>query len=252
MAWELYYTSAPRGLRPGSRGFCTVARTEGMPLPMVDRLESLSGYQPASLQMSGNADAAPPLLAHWRVSTVGRPRSVLSRVAMGGSDYSGRLNKLAYHLVLDASEQFAAGPAWMLSQAGIMKTSWEGEPRLLAPLKLSDSSGDETLRETFRETSPEPAGDNRDARALADAFVMDPSKSACIIYPPGVDPLPLLADALSLMEPRLRWQVTFSTCFSELSAGLSCHWRCVPAGSAAAADAQRHATSGVVIELNAN
>jgi GTPase-associated protein 1, N-terminal domain type 2/GTPase-associated protein 1, middle domain len=243
MAWELYYTSSPRGLRVGSRGFCTVARTQGMPLALIDRLESLSGYQPASLQISGNAGAAPPLLAHWRLSTIGRPRSVLSRVAMGGSDYSGRLNKLAYHLVLETSEQAPAGPAWMLSQPDVMKTTWEGEPRLLPPLKLSDAVAIESM-------SDQPA-DNRQARALADAFVADASKSACIVYAPGADPLPLLADALSLLEPRLRWQVTFSTCFSELSAGLSCHWRCVPAGCPAAADAHRHATSGVVIELAA-
>ena len=169
---------------------------------------------------------------------------MLSRVAMGGSDYSGRLNKFAYHLMLDASEHAPAGPAWMLAHPGIMKTGWEGEPRVLPPIKLSLPRADETL-------SDEAAG-NRDARALADAFVMDASKSASIVYPPGLDPLPLLAGALSLLDARLRWQVTFSTCFSELSAGLSCNWRCMPAGTPAAADAARHATSGVVIDLTSH
>jgi hypothetical protein len=244
MAWELYYTSAPRGLRVGSRGFCTVARTQGMPPPLIERLESLSGYQPASWPLSGNAGAALPLLAHWRLSTAGRPRSVLSRVAMGGSDYSGRLNKLAYHLVLETSEQPPAGPAWMLSQSDVMKTTWEGEPRLLVPLQLSDA--------TFVQAKSEPQPDNRQARALADAFMADATKSASIVYAAGIDPLPLLADALALLEPRMRWQATFSTCFSELSAGLTCHWRCMPAGSAAAAEAQRHATSGLVIDLAAH
>jgi hypothetical protein len=230
MAWELYYTSAPRGLRPGSRGFCTVARTEGMPLAMADRLESLSGYQPAGM--------------HATSATLKLPRSVLSRVAMGGSDYSGRLNKFAYHLVLETAEQARAGPAWMLVQPGVMKTSWEGDPHLLKPLKLPIPAEGDVL-------SGLPA-DKRDARALADAFVADATKSACIVYPPGMDPLPLLADALSLLEPKLRWQVTFSTSFHELSAGLSCTWRCIPAGTPAAADAPRHATSGVVIDLTSH
>lgn len=243
MAWELYYTSAPRGLRIGSRGFCTVARSEGMPQALCDRLESLSGYAPTGLQLTSTT-GAPPSLAHWRLPGIGRPRSVLSRVAMGGSDYSGRLNKFAYHLMLEPSEHAPAGPAWMLAEPGIMKTSWEGEPRVLPPLKLSVSTASETLSGA--------GADNRHARALADAFVMDASKSASIVYPPGVDPLPLLADALALLEARLRWQVTFSTCFSELSAGLSCNWRCLPAGTAAAADAARHATSGVVIDLTSH
>jgi len=243
MAWELYYTSAPRGLRPGSRGFCTVARTEGMPLAMVDRLESLSGYQPAGMHATSATLNLPPLLAHWRLPTLGRPRSVLSRVAMGGSDYSGRLNKLAYHLMLETSEQASAGPAWMLAQPGIMKTAWEGEPHLLKPLKLS--TGETNVLS-------EPTTDNRHARALADAFVADATKSAAIVYPAGVDPLPLLADALSLLEARLRWQVTFSTSFHELSAGLSCTWRCIPAGTPAAEDASRHATSGLVIDLTSH
>lgn len=214
-----------------------------MPQALADRLESLSGYAPASSQLSSTT-GAPALLAHWRLPGIGRPRSVLSRVAMGGSDYSGRLNKFAYHLMLEASEHAPAGPAWMLTEPGIMKTGWEGEPRVLPPIKLSVSQANGTL-------SGE-AGGNRDARALADAFVMDASKSASIVYPPGVDPLPLLADALSLLDARLRWQVTFSTCFSELSAGLSCTWRCMPAGSPAAADAVRHATSGLVIDLTSH
>ena len=46
MSQELHYTSVPRGLKPGSRGFCTVGMTPHMPGPLVDRLEALSGYQP--------------------------------------------------------------------------------------------------------------------------------------------------------------------------------------------------------------
>jgi len=44
MAYELIYTSVPRGLKPGSRGFSTVAFTEGMPANYVQTCEGLSGY----------------------------------------------------------------------------------------------------------------------------------------------------------------------------------------------------------------
>ena len=45
MSVELLYTSAEQGLKQGSRGFCTVISTVGMPLNLANRLESLSGYR---------------------------------------------------------------------------------------------------------------------------------------------------------------------------------------------------------------
>ena len=46
MSHELHYTSVARGLKPGSQGFCTVAVSAGLPGPIADRLEGLSGYRP--------------------------------------------------------------------------------------------------------------------------------------------------------------------------------------------------------------
>ncbi|HUT56918.1 MAG TPA: hypothetical protein VNA25_03470, partial [Phycisphaerae bacterium] len=45
MSLELIYTSVPRGLGPGSSGFCTAAATGGMSRQVVTRLEALSSYQ---------------------------------------------------------------------------------------------------------------------------------------------------------------------------------------------------------------
>ena len=45
MSQELIYTSAPRGLKPGSQGFCTVAYSRGMSANLMQQLESLSGYR---------------------------------------------------------------------------------------------------------------------------------------------------------------------------------------------------------------
>lgn len=46
MAYELFYTSAPKGLRPLTSGICTVGMTRGFPGPFIPRLEALSGYRP--------------------------------------------------------------------------------------------------------------------------------------------------------------------------------------------------------------
>ena len=59
MSQELHYTSVPRGLKPGSRGFCTVAATPHLPGPLVERLEALSGYQPVFPPHDPSAAAQP-------------------------------------------------------------------------------------------------------------------------------------------------------------------------------------------------
>ena len=58
MIQELIYTSAKSGLKPGSRGYCTVASSAGMSKPMSEKLESLSGYRhlfpPGTIQADNN------------------------------------------------------------------------------------------------------------------------------------------------------------------------------------------------------
>ncbi len=243
---ELVYTSAPRGLRPGSSGFCTVAMTAGMPVSLVDRLESLSSYQPIFPPGSEDAAKNPVVFAHWRVPTAGRTRSVLSRIEFAGLDYTQRPNKRAYHIVVDANQQSAGGPAWTMLQPGVMRHAWNGEPALWQQAKslpVGDSTPDGCR------TWQSITGDAGWAGILAESFLLGPSKVSYLVYEPGHDPLPLLAEAMALLPARVRWYLTFNTYFTELPAGLTCIWRCVVAGTGAEKDAARHATSGLVIDL---
>ncbi len=111
MSQELHYTSVPRGLKPGTRGFCTVAVTPQMSGPLVDRLENLSGYQPVYPAHDPAAVRNPVNFSHVRFSLAGRSLSILSRVGPAGLDYTGRANKYAHHVVLDATERPEGGPA---------------------------------------------------------------------------------------------------------------------------------------------
>ena len=54
MSHELFYTSAPRGLRRGSNGYCTVAATRNLPPWLGQQLERLSDYR----ALADGADAA--------------------------------------------------------------------------------------------------------------------------------------------------------------------------------------------------
>ena len=248
MSHELYYTSLPAGLKPGSNGFCTVAMTAGLPAPTVQRLEMLSGYRELYSPGDPRAAANPVAWSHWRLSPGGRSQSVLSRVAAAGMDYTGRTNIFAHHLLLEPAEQPPAGPAWLISQPGVLDTTWAGSPRVIAKGR-SVPSADESP--ALCHAWAAATGDAGWAGVLAATAIADSPRVAYLIYDPaaGHDPLPLLREAMALLPPARRWSIAFTTYFSDLPAGLACHWRCCVAGTAAAKDARRNATSGIVLDL---
>jgi len=246
MSEELVYTSVPRGLKQGSSGFCMVAMSEGMREQWVERLEMLSGYRPVFPLGHPSSKMNPVNWAHWHITVGGRTRSVLSRIAFAGADYSQRSNKFAHHLVLEPSEQPPAGPAWLMMQPEVMLTSWEEEPRYL-PDSRALPTGDQPPGHCKKWEAL--VGDAGWAGALAETFRDDPTKPAYLIFSPGTNLLPLFAEALALLPPSLRWQVTFSTYFTGLPAGTSCNWRGVVAGSASTTEIGRPSMPSKVFDL---
>src|SRR5215472_13036043 len=116
MSQELHYTSVPRGLKPGSRGFGTVAATANLPESLADRLEALSVYQAVFPPGDPSAALNPVAYVHVKLKVGGHVHDVLSRIGPAGLDYSGRPNKYAHHVILEPAERPAGGPAWLLSQ----------------------------------------------------------------------------------------------------------------------------------------
>jgi hypothetical protein len=245
MSHELFYTSLPRGLRPGSKDFCTVAQTTGIPASLAERLESLSGYRPLYPAASPQAKANPVSFAHWRISAAGHSWSVLSRVCFSGLDYTRRSNKFAHHLALTISELPPGGPAWVMSQSGVMESAWAGEPHEIAAGRQAPW-GDRPP--AVCDAWAAVAGDAGWAGTLAQAFQSDKAKPAYIIYQPGTDVLSLAVEALALLREDERWQVTFNTYYTDLPAGLTCAWRFCIAGSPVATEAKR-ASHGLLIDL---
>jgi hypothetical protein len=246
MSQELVYTSVPTGLNPGSKGFCTVAITAGLGATWSEKLESLSGYRPIFPLGDPNSSRNPVNFSHWRINLGGKTRSVLSRVAFAGADYSQRSNKIAHHIVLDPSELSAAGPAWMMLQCGFMRTEWTETPQQF-------SAGPALPR---GESNPRicaawagSMGDAGWAGALAESFAKDPAKPAYLIYAPGTNVLELFDESLSLLPPEQRWTLTFSTFFTDLPLNLTCAWRAVVAGTPAATAAMRLGARALVLDL---
>ncbi len=235
MSLELVYTSAPRGLKPGSRGFCTVLCTRGMPSNLVELLESLSGYRHLFPIHDPRAGQNPVNYCHWIVKVGGKRYHVLSRIANAGKDYSGRSNKLAHHVVLEPQECPPGGPAWVLKDPRFCRRSWTGEPRQVAqgPRPRTDLPPQAPCR-----TWEQVTGDAGWAGQLAQ-WTVQGKLPVYIIVPLGVDVLDLVCEAMSLLPPTKRWEVSFSTYFTQVPAGISCLWRFVVEGSPEADKARR-------------
>lgn len=227
MLLEHVFTSLPKGLNAGSRGFCTVAQTTGLTPPLVQLCESLSGYTHVFPLQSPDYARNPAACSHYRVTVGGRPYHVLSRVAAQPADYTGRTNKLAHHLLVPLEDATPAGPAAELAVPGRYLAAWEGDARLLPANRVSlsnpaDPGGPAAAWQRA-------AGDAGWAGALARHWLRNPEGTAYLVFTPGTDPLPLFAEALRLIPPERRWEVTFSTYLTTPPSGVTCRWRgCLP------------------------
>ncbi len=236
MSQELHYTSVPRGLKPGSRGFATVATSAHLADTLASRLESLSGYQAVYPPGDPSAALNPIVHSHVRLTVAGKVLDVLSRIGPAGLDYSGRPNKYAHHIVLDDDDRPEGGPAWLLSQPGFLQAAWQGEPRVL-PAGKTVPHGDRPA--SIAATWQALAGDAGWAGVLAESFLTDPRRPAFLIFRPGMEILPLFVEAIALLPAPRRWEVEFSTYFNTLPQGVTCAWRGVLDGSAEAKNARR-------------
>jgi len=244
---ELIFTSAPRGLRPGSRGFTTVAASRGMSPPLVSMLERLSSY-PFAFDFSGPDAAKNPVgVSMLRVRIGGQPVTVLSRRSPTDADYSGRSNSIAHHLVLEDERLPECGPLQLVRQEDVFVTSWpeDAEPRHLdtsRQLPAPPAAAPRRCRAWERE-----AGDAGRAGLLLRA-AMDPAAGpVTLLYEPGQDLIELLDEAMRLLPVTHRWHTTFDTYASSDRADVSCTWRCVPAGTAAA-----QKLAGTVLDLTSD
>ncbi len=246
MADELIYTSASRGLRPGTRGFCTVAYTQGMRPESIRVLESLSAYKNIYAVHDARAELNPVLFCHYHYTLGGRSISLLSRIAPAVADHTQRSNKLAHHVVITKRERPAGGPAWLAMQDGFFLQHWDRDPqRIPTPKAIPEGDEESTFAAAWESMGFDPGW----AGVLAHAFLARPTVPAYLVFEPGMETLPLLKDALALVGADKRWDVTFNTHFSSLPAGTTCCWRCCVPDTGALREARRNPRT-LVIDLS--
>lgn len=223
MVEEIVYTSAEKGLKQGSRGFCTVVSTAGMSLALAERLESMSGYRHAFPLHDPQASMNPVCFSHVTTRLAGKSLHVISRVADAGQDYTGRSNKLAHHLVIDNVAGMPAGPARLMAEPGVIVEQWDGNVRNVPPRELRCAPLPSSIPLVAWQSL---TGDEGWAGSVAEQLLQNPAPVS-IIFKPGTDTLTLVREVLDLIPAPQRWNVTFSTYFTRLLAGAECQLRFV-------------------------
>lgn len=241
MIHELILTSVPRGIDGGS-GFQPVLRTRDMKAGLEDRLKLASGYS----HPFRHGDARNPVVYVHRIERVsGSSLHVLGRIADAGSDHTGRSNFIGHLLALEAADarRKAAGPA-EVARRFPFRTKWSDPPREESPPTVVGGDRMPAPCSSWRAAGLDAglAGD------LAEAAMK--GQEVLLVTRPGDTGdtvLSLFADALALVEPSRRWQVTFNTCAIEPFQAL---WTAIRADLPQAQALRSHA--GRVIDLTAD
>lgn len=246
MGQEILYTSAPQGLRPGASGFCTVCSTAGMEPNLAEFLEGFSGYPHPFKPPDPRTKENPVNYSHVLWTIGGQRYSILSRVADAGLDYTGRTNLLAHHVALPRREadRCPGGPAWVLAQDDFSITKWDGQLKTIPGQKPATTEKPLSKCVAWEQA----AGDAGYAGILAESVKDKGGRPVVVIYPSHCDTLALLVEALSLLPPEKRWNVTFATLYSRIYSSFDCQWRFVFHESAEARAAKRDPQS-LVLDL---
>ena len=241
---ELLYTSASQGLKQGSRGFCTVLSTSGLPINLAQRLEHSAAIV-ISINPATHALRRTPFATRIRdFQLEAKPYRSCRELQPMASDYSQRTNKIAHH-VLSICPCQLAGPAVVLGDSNVMRSEWDGACKTLAngPHDCTDHDSPKQMRKLER-----IAGDAGWGGVVANAWLQPAPKPLWIIFNEDQASrlLELIQEATAILPDKQRWQATFSTYFTNLPPDVQCRVRCVIAGSD---EARMSIARGTVIDL---
>ena len=206
MIQEQISTSSPRCL-DGNAGFGIVAQTSGMAPHVARDVGALSGY--SHLFSAGDAKN-PVAFLHVVRRTGGMNRHILSRVADSGNDYTGRSNRIGHHWIVEESDihSLPCGPAAIVSQHNLFSTAWnEKSQELPRGKQLPNPQVSAGICRNWQQRF----GDAGWGGVVAEW--VEKGDPISIIFEPGMDVLPFLAEVFALLSPSVRWKTTFSTYF---------------------------------------
>lgn len=205
MAWQFVYTSAAKLLEAGRTGFGTVARHRSVNGLLATSVERLSQFA----RLPGH-DPKRVVYCHRIINVGGSDYHVLSCLRDAGSDYTGRTNHIAHHLVAESGEierLIEAGtgitPGDVL-RAMSWRSEWTESARYFDTTEEIDL---EALKSSKGEAWRSLSGNAEHARLPW----ADTAQRGCyFVTPPELDLLPLISESLD-EEIAQAWQTTFTT-----------------------------------------
>lgn len=192
MSFELIHTSVLRDL-DGQSGFGVAAMTNGLPRALRDALVARSDGS----ELDGATDRA---ISYAVCHVGGSAWPVLTCVTRCGADWSGRPNRVAHHLVLEAADRCPDGPI-ALARSFPFASDVPAVGLRSAPVLPSPCPPDGAAH------GVDPAWFD----LLADRLSAMEASTVTVRLPIGLDPVLLLAAVTEHLEPRRRWAVQWST-----------------------------------------
>ncbi|HYF34144.1 MAG TPA: hypothetical protein VD994_02550 [Prosthecobacter sp.] len=122
MAWQLIYTSAPRLFEAGRTGFGTVARHRAITPLLAAAVERVSQFA----RLPGFDSRR--IIYSYRCIIAGAGQfHVFSCIRDAGSDYTGRTNHIAHHLIADAREVASVKDTGLNPADILLAMDWRAE-----------------------------------------------------------------------------------------------------------------------------
>jgi len=207
MAFQLVYTSAPKLLQAGRTGFGTVARHPALKGTLQEEIERISQFS----RVAG-LDIHRTIYAHRVLNVRGEAFNVISRIRDAGSDYTGRTNHIAHHIVVSSSEaKQDLSPVDLIIQlehSGIWRNAWEDGPKEF-------SADDEIKIAGFTKLIDLPATHWQPAKNAALPASGRYSESCWILHGGELNndgtPMILWMIGESLLLAQSPWNISFST-----------------------------------------
>lgn len=223
MAWQLIYTSAPRLLEAGRTGFGTVARHRSVGGLLAAAVERLSQFA----RLPGH-DSKRVVCSHRVINVSSSSYHVLSCLRDAGSDYTGRTNHIAHHLIAEEDEvrglaELGITPADVLL-AMPWRESWNEGARFLDAAEEIDLG---SLKARPSRAWEQLTGDRRNAGLLCGPAAR---RGSYLITPDQAPVLELLRESLNEM-PEDSWQMTFTTSLEPNDEVGDFRWIAVPGSS---------------------
>ena len=249
MAHQIIYTSVPRGLAPGSKGYCTVVASNGMAPALQRQLESLSQYSHIYPPNTANDALNPTNFQYAKASFGGKQLCVLSRVSDAGLDYSRRSNLLAHHIALEPDECNVSGPAALIDSLLLPASvkRWEKPPQRLDIPSIPNPSCPTSPMASHNSLGVKPEMVGEIAGRLANST----QQIVTVLYRQDQHSqlLSLVKDVFWLLPPGDRWNTTFSTYYTAHVQNTDCRLRFIPHGTP---NAERVSLDPGTIDLNQN